>query len=238
MWQSIGYSPTHRTNSTYFWSCVRANDRMPLLQAGNAYNGAKLNVRQTSTIPRSPAVIKYSPSRDNSMHWKRERKKGNEKFFRRKMPNKLNTNLQSIVMRLMSQTFPIDGVCSHISFVVIDNDESLSWHCYYFRWIEISRSIQRSKQIAKCCVNQYGSVYRNNALTIKKFTHRNKHWILLIDPETTNPNSALITTEVTACSCPVSVARGVGTSPSPTILCVRAFQCHSSTVQSDEPEAM
>lgn len=41
---------------------------MPLLQTGNAYNGAKLNVRQTSTMPRSPAVMRYSPSRDNSIH--------------------------------------------------------------------------------------------------------------------------------------------------------------------------
>lgn len=54
----------------YFWSCVNASDRMPLLHAGKAYNGAKLNVLQTSTIPRSPAVIKYSPSRDNNMLWK------------------------------------------------------------------------------------------------------------------------------------------------------------------------
>lgn len=61
---------------------------------------------------------------------------------------------------------------------------------------------------------------------------------LLVEPETTNPNSALITTAVTACSCPVSVARGVGTSPSPTMLCVRAFQCHSNTVQSAEPDAI
>jgi hypothetical protein len=27
-----------------------------------------LNVRHTSTIPLSPAVIKYSPSRDNNKH--------------------------------------------------------------------------------------------------------------------------------------------------------------------------
>lgn len=61
---------------------------------------------------------------------------------------------------------------------------------------------------------------------------------LLIDPETTRPNSALITTEVTACSCPVRVALGVGTSPSPTMLCVRAFQCQRRTVQSEEPDAI
>ena len=61
---------------------------------------------------------------------------------------------------------------------------------------------------------------------------------LLIEPETTNPSSALITTDVTACSCPVNVARGVGTSPSPTMLCVRAFQCHNKIVQSADPEAI
>lgn len=53
---------------TYFWSCVNASERIPLLHAGKAYNGARLNVRQTSTIPRSPAVIRYSPSRDNNIH--------------------------------------------------------------------------------------------------------------------------------------------------------------------------
>lgn len=61
---------------------------------------------------------------------------------------------------------------------------------------------------------------------------------LLIEPDTTNPSSALITTAVTACSWPVKVALGVGTSPSPTMLCVRAFQCQSKTVQSAEPDAM
>lgn len=61
---------------------------------------------------------------------------------------------------------------------------------------------------------------------------------ILVDPDTTSPNSALMTTAVTACSCPVSVARGVGTSPSPTMLCVLAFQCHNKTVQSAEPDAM
>lgn len=61
---------------------------------------------------------------------------------------------------------------------------------------------------------------------------------ILVDPDITSPNSALMTTAVTACSCPVSVARGVGTSPSPTMLCVRAFQCHNKTVQSADPDAM
>lgn len=61
---------------------------------------------------------------------------------------------------------------------------------------------------------------------------------ILYEPETTNPSSAEITTLETGCSCPVSVARGVGTSPSPTIVWVRAFQCHSKTVQSAEPDAM
>lgn len=61
---------------------------------------------------------------------------------------------------------------------------------------------------------------------------------LLIDPEITKPSSALMTTAVTACSCPVRVALGVGTSPSPTMLWVRAFQCHNSTVQSAEPDAI
>lgn len=68
-------------------------------------------------------------------------------------------------------------------------------------------------------------------ISIKK---RNLHR----EADTTNPNSALITTELTACSCPVRVALGVGTSPSPTIFCVRAFQCHKSTVQSADPDAI
>lgn len=52
------------------WSCDNASERMLLSQAGNAYRSAKLNVRQTSTIPLSPPVIKYSPSRLRSKHWK------------------------------------------------------------------------------------------------------------------------------------------------------------------------
>lgn len=49
---------------------------MPLLHAGNAYRGARLKVRHTSTMPLLPAVIRYSPSRDSSMHWKDNRKFG------------------------------------------------------------------------------------------------------------------------------------------------------------------
>ena len=52
----------------YFWSWDKAKDRIPLSQAGNAYNRAKLKVRQTSTIPLSPPVSKYSPSRDITKH--------------------------------------------------------------------------------------------------------------------------------------------------------------------------
>lgn len=53
-----------------------------------------------------------------------------------------------------------------------------------------------------------------------------------------SPNSAEMTTAVTGCSWPVSVARGAGASLSPTIVWVLAFQCHSSTVQSALPDAM
>ena len=54
---------------TYFWSLESANDLMLLSQAGNAYSRDRLNVLQTSTMPRSPPVSKYSPSLDNRMHW-------------------------------------------------------------------------------------------------------------------------------------------------------------------------
>lgn len=40
-----------------------------------------------------------------------------------------------------------------------------------------------------------------------------KLFVLPIEPEMTSPSSALITTELTACSCPVNVALGVGISP-------------------------
>lgn len=61
---------------------------------------------------------------------------------------------------------------------------------------------------------------------------------ILVEPETTRPSSAEMTTAETGCSWPVKVARGVGTSPSPIIVCDLAFQCHRSTVQSAEPLAM
>ena len=52
----------------YFWSWDKARDRIPLSQAGNAYKRAKLKVLQTSTMPRSPPVSKYSPSLDITKH--------------------------------------------------------------------------------------------------------------------------------------------------------------------------
>ena len=68
---------------------------------------------------------------------------------------------------------------------------------------------------------------------------------LAVDPDITSPSSADITTQQTGWSWPVSTARGVGwfpasldPPPSPTILCKRAFQCHSKTVQSSDPDAI
>ena len=64
-------------------------------------------------------------------------------------------------------------------------------------------------------------------------TSTNPPWL----PLTTNPISAETATLVIADSWPVSAARGVGQSAdSPTIVCVRAFQCQRSTVQSSEPK--
>ena len=66
-----------------------------------------------------------------------------------------------------------------------------------------------------------------------------------VDPEITSPSSADITTQQTGWSCPVRTALGVGwfpcslePPPSPTMLCRRAFQCQSKTVQSSDPDAM
>ena len=56
----------------YFWSWDKARDRIPLSQAGNAYKSAKLNVLQTSTIPLSPPVKRYSPSLDITKHCKKK----------------------------------------------------------------------------------------------------------------------------------------------------------------------
>lgn len=80
--------------STHFWSCVRASERMPLLHTGNAYNGARLNVRHTSTTPRSPAVIKYSPSRDNIIHCNGDKMRV-RKSKMRKIPWQMHTFLRT-----------------------------------------------------------------------------------------------------------------------------------------------
>jgi hypothetical protein len=58
----------YKQSGTHFWSCESANDRTLLSQAGNAYNRARLKVRHTSTIPLSPPVIRYSPSRLSNKH--------------------------------------------------------------------------------------------------------------------------------------------------------------------------
>lgn len=43
-------------------------ERMAVSQAGKAYSKARLKALHTSTIPFSPPVIKYSPSRLSNMH--------------------------------------------------------------------------------------------------------------------------------------------------------------------------
>lgn len=97
-------------------------------------------------------------------------------------------------------------------------------------------SRDRSKSPNVVCTNTGPSVRHMSMLGKSHLV--GETCLLLCDPETTSPSSAEITTPKTGCSWPVSVALGVGISPSPTMVCVRAFQCHNRTVQSADPEAM
>lgn len=145
-------------------------------------------------------------------------------------------------MAFMSQPFAIDCVGSDISLVIADHNKAFAWHCDYFWWHEILRWLQWAQQVTECCVNENWTICCQFVISRCFFLYCNCLFDIVfdlpVDPDTTSPSSALITTAVTACSCPVNVARGVGTSPSPTMLWVRAFQCHSKTVQSAEPDAI
>ena len=151
--------------------------------------------------------------------------------------------LQVVVVRFVSESFTVDGKCDNLTFLVIDDNDALTRHCNVFRWIKSGGWFQRAKQITESRVNQHGTIWKYEKFYVSK---KKKPGIfdvlrigyLLTDPDTTNPNSAEITTTETGWSWPVRVARGVGNSPSPTIVWVLAFQCQSKTVQSAEPDAM
>lgn len=92
-------------------------------------------------------------------------------------------------------------------------------------------------------MDQNQSSYQNQ-IKLKPVTMIH-HRFLVVDfnppwlPLTTRPISAETATLVMADSWPVRAARGVGQSAdSPTMVWVRAFQCHSRTVQSSEPLKM
>lgn len=79
-------------------------------------------------MPLSPAVIRYSPSRDNNMHYIRM----SERIINLSINDTnlsatyANIHLKIIVVRLVTQQATVDGERGNIALIIIDNDEALA----------------------------------------------------------------------------------------------------------------
>lgn len=78
------------------------------------------------------------------------------------------THLQVVIVRLVAQLFPIDGVCGHITLIIIDNNETLTRHGNQFGRIEIHRRIKRTQEITKCGMYQHRTVYKERQVKVEQ----------------------------------------------------------------------